>query len=75
MKFNKNKWVKVSDNLPKNNTPVLIWEDGFIDGNSAVAIYHNELEIWELFHTSVMGKMREEDTPTYWMPLPQAPTV
>lgn len=70
----KMKWVSVKEQQPELNTDVLCW---MRDGTMVVA-HRSPIKVldedWWFSNVDADAESDMEDTPLYWMPLPQSPT-
>ena len=71
------RWIPVSERLPKNNTPVLVTYIGYNDNK----LYSNDTAMWSIEFNDYCGGWRWvlDDSEiivkiTHWMPLPAPPT-
>lgn len=69
------KWISVKERQPELNTDVLCW---MRDGTMVVAhmSHVNVLgEIWWFSNVDAASETDMDNTPLYWMPLPESPTT
>lgn len=83
------KWIRINDDLPKDNTMVLVWQKNLADEESSRVQKANYLSagvftIYPTVHTTIYKKTKgyrnydlEGDICelTHWMHLPQKPTI
>lgn len=68
------KWISVEERQPELNTDVLCWMK---DGTMVVAhMSHIQVlgENWWFSNTDEASETDMDNTPLYWMPLPEPPT-
>jgi hypothetical protein len=62
-------WIKTSEKMPPENTPVLMWADG----EACVASYHRvENQEQEGYNLDAL-LWRVVNNVTHWMPIPEPP--
>jgi Protein of unknown function (DUF551) len=61
-------WISVRDNLPKEQTHVMVWVGGLV--NQPIKHFYTSTGKWMNMETIVLPKYYEVE---FWMPLPVSP--